>query len=69
MGREGTDVMEPVEFHGCISKLVTLADSSIRVVFDMSEPSVMPAAEMLAFFQAGVAVRVSVPPIPIEKLT
>ena len=60
--------MDPVEFRGCISKVVTLADKGVRCSFDLSDPSVEPAAILMAFFQAGVAVRVCVIPITIEKL-
>lgn len=55
--------MEQVTFHGAINKVGTLADLGIRVVFDLSENSVMEAAQLMAIRQAGMSVKVVVTPV------
>lgn len=59
--------MEKVEFHAAINKVSTLADLGIRAVFDLSEDSVMQAAELMAIRRAGVSVKVVVTPVESGK--
>jgi len=56
-----------VEFIASVSKVQTLLDGGIRATFDLSEDTIMQAAELMAIRQAGMVVRITATPIPVPK--
>ena len=51
--------MIEVKFVAVVSRISTLADGGIRVVFDLSEDAIMQAAELMTFKRAGVVLDVA----------
>ena len=51
---------ESITFSAVVSKVTTLADGGIRVALDLSENSIMTAAQLMECKRAGVALNVQI---------
>jgi hypothetical protein len=61
-----TNTDRTVKFQATIAKVTTMADGSLRCIFDMPEDSVLPAAELMAMKLAGVVLHITCQPMPVD---
>lgn len=58
-----------IRFTAQVSKVTTLADGGLRVVFDLSETEIEVAKQMMQVKQAGAILEIAAVPIVADSVT
>ena len=61
------DVVEVISFSAQVSKVTTLADGGLRVVFDLAETEIEVAKQMMQAKRAGAILKIAAVPIKEKR--